>query len=220
MLKKAVGAVFQSEMVAKILQNEALVTGILKAVSTSIETKEVLGDQYEHVLSSLSLAPASRVEELASLLAGLEEEAIALKAQLVHLSTQGAGDQSLDERIKSAQEEAQYARGALQTARESVAPLEARVADLEEEAEGYQRSLAEAHERAERAEMRAQQAETKLENLSQEEATPALDLTAWSPDMTKVALIQYGRTLGAKVNNSLTKSEIIRRIRRQVETLS
>ena len=159
MFKKAVGAVFQSEMVAKILQNEALVTGILKAVSASIETKEVLGDQYEQVLRSLSLAPASRVEELASLLNTLEEEAIALKAQLVHLSTQRSDDQNLDERIKSAQEETQYARAALQTARESVAPLEARVADLEAELEGTQRSLAEANERAERAEAQAQQAQ-------------------------------------------------------------
>jgi hypothetical protein len=87
MLMKALGKVVQTEAVSKILQNESLMNQILKAVSASLEAKDALGEQYEQTLRSLSLAPLSRVEELAQLLDTLEAEAQLLKSQLIQLAT-------------------------------------------------------------------------------------------------------------------------------------
>ena len=74
------------QLVEKLLQNENLIGGVLKAVSVSSEIKELIEHQCKQTLHSLSLAPLEEVEDLKEEVSRLESDIQVLKDQLIHLA--------------------------------------------------------------------------------------------------------------------------------------
>lgn len=77
-----------TQLVNKILENEALADALLKALSVSLEAKKQVENQYEQTLSSLSLAPLSRLQAAEEELKVFEDELNALRDQLTNLSVE------------------------------------------------------------------------------------------------------------------------------------
>ena len=74
------------QLVEKLLQNENLIGGVLKAVSVSSEIKDLIENQCKQTLHTLSLAPLEEVHSLKGEVERLESDVQVLKDQLIHLA--------------------------------------------------------------------------------------------------------------------------------------
>ena len=85
-LKQAFNTIMQSELIGKILQNEALVESILKAITSSLEARDTISTHYEQMLKTVGLVTVSQLEELQESLEMTAQEAEALREQLENSS--------------------------------------------------------------------------------------------------------------------------------------
>ena len=85
-LKQAFNTIMQSEMIGKILQNEALVESILKAITSSLEARDTISARYEQMLKTVGLVTASQLAEVQDSLDIMAQEADALREQLENSS--------------------------------------------------------------------------------------------------------------------------------------
>jgi predicted nuclease with TOPRIM domain len=102
-----------SQLVNKILENEALADALLKALSVSLEAKKQVESQYEQTLSSLSLAPLTRLQAAEEELKVLEEELEALREQLTRLSTEAREGRRASEQLEVAHAEIEQLKARL-----------------------------------------------------------------------------------------------------------
>ena len=105
-----------SQLIHKILENEALADALLKALSVSLEAKKQVESQYEQTLSSLSLAPLSRLQAAEEDLKTLEEELEALRDQLTRLSAEARDGRQAARALTRAQEELEALKAQLAAA--------------------------------------------------------------------------------------------------------
>ena len=213
MLMKTLGKVVQTEAVSKILQNEALMNQILKAVSVSLEAKDVLGEQYEQTLRTLSLAPLSRVEELGQQLDMLEAEANSLKKQLLHLATTQQNQKSSESIVKELQ-------GALQQAHTRVQSLETSNQKLQADNQKLQAELAELKKQAQassktdgkKSSTKTSVKKTNSKTTQVKKNSPKVssaNTKQWNRKMKKGDLLLIAQSLGLKANQSHKKNEIL-----------
>ena len=85
-LKQAFNTIMQSEVIGKILQNEALVESILKAITSSLEARDTISTRYEQMLKTVGLVTVNQLEELQESLEMMSQEAEALREQLENSS--------------------------------------------------------------------------------------------------------------------------------------
>ena len=85
-LKQAFSTIMQSEMIGKILQNEALVESILKAITSSLEARDTISARYEQMLKTVGLVTANQLAEVQESLDMMAQEADALREQLENSS--------------------------------------------------------------------------------------------------------------------------------------
>ena len=102
------------QLVEKLLQNENLIGGVLKAVSVSSEIKELIEHQCKQTLHSLSLAPLDEVENLKEEVSRLESDIQVLKDQLIHLA------QSSTIELTQAKSELKTAKATIQSLNEKL----------------------------------------------------------------------------------------------------
>lgn len=94
-----------SQLINKILENDALADALLKALSISLEAKKQVESQYEQRLSALSLAPLSRLQAAEEELKIFEEELDALREQLSRLSAEARDGRRAERALQDAQAE-------------------------------------------------------------------------------------------------------------------
>jgi len=106
-------------LINKILENEALADALLKALSVSLEAKKQVESQYEQTLSSLSLAPLSRLQAAEEELSVLEAELEALREQLLSLSAEARAGRSARSELSAAQAEIESLKAELEAAQQA-----------------------------------------------------------------------------------------------------
>jgi len=111
-----------TQLINKILENEALADALLKALSVSLEAKKQVESQYEQTLSSLSLAPLTRLQAAEEELKLLEEELEALREQLTRLSTEAREGRKASGQLRDALAEIEQLKARLSEAEGRVEP--------------------------------------------------------------------------------------------------
>lgn len=104
-INRAINSLMQSEMVSKVLQQEALVETILKAVTTSLEARDTLSAQYEGILRRVGLVTVQQLHEVRDELELLNQEADGLREQLAY-----AAQSNLELRRRAELAEAELAK--------------------------------------------------------------------------------------------------------------
>ena len=80
-ISQIVGALLQSDLAMKLVQNEALMKAMMKAFSVSIEARQLVEAQVRVLMGSLDLAKAEDVEALRQDVYELREQLDQLRAQ-------------------------------------------------------------------------------------------------------------------------------------------
>ena len=80
-ISQIVGALLQSDLAMKLVQNEALMKAMMKAFSVSIEARQLVEAQVRVLMGSLDLAKAEDVEALRQDVYELREQLEQLRAQ-------------------------------------------------------------------------------------------------------------------------------------------
>ena len=110
MIGKAFNVLMQSELVGKALQHEALVEAILRAVTSSLEARDVLSAHYEQLLTQVGLVTARQLDELHAELDLFKQEAEGLREQL---DVAAQTTRKLRQRAEGAEKELSEAREAV-----------------------------------------------------------------------------------------------------------
>lgn len=110
MIGKAFNVLMQSELVGKALQHEALVEAILRAVTSSLEARDVLSAHYEQLLTQVGLVTTRQLDELHAELDLFKQEAEGLREQL---DVAAQTTRKLRQRAEGAEKELSEARSAL-----------------------------------------------------------------------------------------------------------
>lgn len=110
-LKQAFNTIMQSEMIGKILQNEALVESILKAITSSLEARDTISARYEQMLKTVGLVTANQLAEVQESLDMMAQEADALREQLENSS---GHSRKLRQRAEEAEQQLALAQKELQ----------------------------------------------------------------------------------------------------------
>lgn len=186
MINKALNALMQSEIIGKVLQHEALVEAILRAVTSSLEAKDVLSAHYEQLLTQVGLVTTRQLDELNAELDLFRQEAEGLREQL---DVAAQTTRKLRQRAEQAERE-------LAETHEEVKRLRAELKTHQEAARSSSQGK----------DIGALSDESKSEPSVSEQPE-------WRPSMTKAELIDIASELGLSLSAKLKKSELIERLR-------
>lgn len=117
LINRAINTIMQSELIGKVLQHEAFIESILKAVTASLEARDALGIRYEQLLKSVGLVTTEQLSSLQEMLDSLNQEAEALREQLDRAALT---HRELRQRAESAEKELESLRTELKAAREAL----------------------------------------------------------------------------------------------------
>ena len=115
LINRAINTIMQSELIGKVLQHEAFIESILRAVTTSLEARDALSVRYEQLLKSVGLV--TQLNALQEMLDSLNQEAEALREQL---DRSALNNRELRKRAEEAERELASARAALKAALEEL----------------------------------------------------------------------------------------------------
>ena len=82
LINRAINTIMQSELIGKVLQHEAFIESILRAVTASLEARDAFSTRYEQLLKSVGLVTVQQLSALQEMLDALNQEAEALREQL------------------------------------------------------------------------------------------------------------------------------------------
>ena len=196
MINRAINTVLQSELVSKVLQHEAVLETILKAVTSSLEARDALSARYESLLSSTGLVTLSQHQTLREELERLTQEAEGLNEQM---SMAGRTARTLRKRAESAEAQVVELTALLESARADLSAFKA--------AESLSATLGDHPEPVDSDHQSSPSGEAQ----PSDGATDTAPL--WRMNMTKAELIKAAAAVGLELSAKLKKSELIERIR-------
>ncbi len=182
LINRAINTIMQSELIGKVLQHEAFIESILKAVTTSLEAKDAFSARYETILRSVGLVTSTQLDVLKEMLDALNQEADALREQLDHAAQ---STRSLRQRASKAEAELAQAIADLESAQAELTSLKAKTKVT---------------------------SKSKAKPKTQAKPTPKPAAATWSPTMTKAELIEIAKSLGMKVSTKVKKTDLINRL--------
>lgn len=189
LIKHAINTIMQSEMIGKILQNEAFIETILKAVTSSLEARDAISSRYEQMLKSVGLVTANQLEELQEMLNMLSQEAEGLREQL----------EASAETRRQLRERAEKAEAELATAQAEIQQLQAQ--------------LVQAQSSINQKVVETQESKATVTKAPSTDSQKSESASLWSPTMTKAELVKIATDLGLKVSSKLKKTDLIDRLK-------
>ena len=202
----------ESKLVAMILENEALMNALLKALSVSLNAKEQVEAHYEQTLNNMGLAPLARLRAAEEELKGFEEELVELRAQLTRLSSEARSGREASDELKATRAVMEQVEAALHHSK-------AEVKRSQEEQERMQSSLEAAYEeitalRARLGEGEPSPAQTSTSSSSPSASSPSKPAsTTWSATMSKAHLLELAQSLQLGAKAAMKKAEIVELLR-------
>ena len=194
----------ESKLVAMILENEALMNALLKALSVSLSAKEQVEAHYEQTLNNMGLAPLTRLRAAEEELKGFEEELVELRAQLTRLSSEAREGREASDELKAT-------RAVMGQVEAALAHSKAEVKRSQNEQERMQSSLEAAYEEITALRARLGEGEPSPAHNAAHNAPSASSPSAsspspepaharWSASMSKARLLELAQSLqlGAK----------------------